>query len=408
MTRPTILFYCQHSLGIGHLVRAYALAEGLAEQFDVHLLTGGDVPAVPRRPAGVRIVELPPLAMETDGTLTERDEQALERIRTARRERILAVCAELRPACVLVELFPFGRKKFAFEIVPLLELARRLKPTHGNNERARILCSVRDLLVTDRRDQVAHDQRAAACLDALFDAVLVHSDPALVRLDESFGPCAQLQVPLHYTGFVTRQTAQTPALRRQELIVSAGGGKVGGVLLRAAIAHAGDVRSHFGLSTRIVAGPLAPAALWAELVEAARESSAIVCERSVDDLAGAMASATVSISQAGYNTMMDILASDVPAVVVPFAAGRENEQAMRASRLAALGRVEVLDEPDICRERWLAAIAAAIGNAARTAATTGIDMNGVDCSRRVIARYIGTTPDAAPGLPLVMAEDDRC
>jgi predicted glycosyltransferase len=35
MSRPTVLFYCQHSLGLGHLVRSFALAGALAERFRV-------------------------------------------------------------------------------------------------------------------------------------------------------------------------------------------------------------------------------------------------------------------------------------------------------------------------------------------------------------------------------------
>ena len=30
--RPAVLFYCQHSLGLGHLARAMRLAEGLTER----------------------------------------------------------------------------------------------------------------------------------------------------------------------------------------------------------------------------------------------------------------------------------------------------------------------------------------------------------------------------------------
>ena len=45
MTRPRLLFHCQHSVGLGHLVRSVHLADGLAQDFDVTLLNGGPWPA---------------------------------------------------------------------------------------------------------------------------------------------------------------------------------------------------------------------------------------------------------------------------------------------------------------------------------------------------------------------------
>ncbi len=35
MTRPTLLMWCQHSVGIGHLVRSLTLAGALATRYDV-------------------------------------------------------------------------------------------------------------------------------------------------------------------------------------------------------------------------------------------------------------------------------------------------------------------------------------------------------------------------------------
>ena len=42
--RPALLFYCQHSLGIGHLTRSFALAAALVPHFRVVFLNGGRLP----------------------------------------------------------------------------------------------------------------------------------------------------------------------------------------------------------------------------------------------------------------------------------------------------------------------------------------------------------------------------
>jgi predicted glycosyltransferase len=62
------------------------------------------------------------------------------------------------------------------------------------------------------------------------------------------------------------------------------------------------------------------------------------------DFPALLASAGLSISQAGYNTVCDILQANCRSVLVPFAEGGETEQTMRASRLQTLGLAQVLPE----------------------------------------------------------------
>src|SRR6185436_882094 len=133
---------------------------------------------------------------EGGGFVSHDPRYSLDQAWGVRRARILAAYRAVRPAAVVVELFPFGRAKFARELVPLLEVARA--------DGALTACSLRDILVSARADQQAHDDRARARAEAHLDAVLVHSDPAFARLEETFAPQEPLRVPVHYTGFVVR------------------------------------------------------------------------------------------------------------------------------------------------------------------------------------------------------------
>jgi predicted glycosyltransferase len=342
--RPTVLFYCQHSLGLGHLVRSFALAGALAERFRVVLLNGGRLPRGVPAPEGVEIVSLPPLGMTVEGKLVSHDgRRTAERALELRRERMLALHAELRPEVLFVELFPFGRRKFADELVPLLEAARA--------SGALTVCSLRDILVGSRSNQAKFDERASVTANELFDAILVHSDPRFARLEESFKPETPLRVPVHYTGFVlpggaqakASATAPSPdAPARPRVVVSAGGGAYGGALMAAAAeAHRLELAAD-GIDVRLVAGPFLDAERFAALREAARTQPGLDVRRSVPDLAAELATAAASVSQCGYNTTLDLLRSGVPALVVPFAEGGEDEQTRRAERLEGLGAVRML------------------------------------------------------------------
>ena len=337
--RPVVLVYCHHSVGLGHLVRSLAIAQALADRFHVVLASGGPVPPGLVTPAGVDVVPLAPVGADESGPLTSLDPLlTVEQAWRARRELLMALARDLQPAAVIVELFPFGRRKFAAEIIALLEAVR------SRRSDIPAVCSVRDLLVTGHQDKQRHDDETAERLNRYFDTVIVHADPAFVRLEQTFTPRLNLGVSVEYSGFVcSRSDTPTIALRqRTQIVVSAGGGKVGAPLLRAAVAAH---RSHLGprgFTTRLVTGPFVPVDVYTELEEAAKDDPSLALQRFVPDLCELMAGSAVSVSQCGYNTAIDILRSGVPAVVVPFDGVQETEQSERAERLAALGVVAVV------------------------------------------------------------------
>jgi predicted glycosyltransferase len=367
-SRPRLLLYCQHSLGLGHLVRSYALATALSEQFDVHVVCGGAVPAEPASPAGVTMIPLSPLGTGPDRGLVSREQGVgLEFARASRRKQLLTSLGLIAPSVILIELWPFGRKQFTDEIVALLSAARELRDPPV------IVSSVRDMLVSSRRDQQRHDDRARGCAEQWLDAVLVHSDPRVATLDETFRPASPLSVPVTYTGFVAGPRPAVPErLASGTLVVSAGGGAVGGPLFRAVVgAH--ELLRDEAPPTVVVTGPFLPDADFAELEDRCRARDRIELRRSVPALARLLAGAAASLSQCGYNTALEIVTAGVPAVVVPYVHEREDEQLRRARRFAELGLVRLLHPADA----HPAAVADAIrGIGGFAPAATAVDMDG--------------------------------
>jgi predicted glycosyltransferase len=331
VTRPGLLFYCQHSLGLGHAVRSYALAAALAERFEVVLASGGEPVDGLRPPDGLDFLELPALRATSDWSLVSEVPDA----RRLRRELLLATLQSLRPAAVVVELFPFGRRRFADELVPLLEAAEEVE------RRPLIISSVRDILVGKGPDQEAHDTITCVLANRYLDGILVHSDPGFARLEESFRPRISLRVPVRHTGFVVPEgEGVAPAERQRRVIVSAGGGLVGAPLLRAALEAAPLLPPNLRLE--VVAGPFLPDEDWNALRQAADELPRVDLHRFAPDLGARIRGAAASVSQCGYNTALDLLRAGVPALVVPFAEGREDEQSRRAERLERRGALRVL------------------------------------------------------------------
>jgi predicted glycosyltransferase len=80
----------------------------------------------------------------------------------------------------------------------------------------------------------------------------------------------------------------------------------------------------------------------ARAAAAARAGVIVQAER--PDFPGLLARAALSISQAGYNTVVDVVRAGVRAVLVPFAGANEREQSLRAAALARVGRALVVEE----------------------------------------------------------------
>ncbi|MGB7923700.1 MAG: glycosyltransferase [Pyrinomonadaceae bacterium] len=344
--RATLLFYCQHSLGMGHLVRSLALAEGLQKRFRIVFLNGGPLPKKIRTPEGVEVVNLPPLGLDHEGRLVSRDRRrTVERARESRRRIILETYRQLRPQVVFIELFPFGRKKFADELLPMLDEARRAQPSSSL-----VCCSLRDILVGKKPHQQKHDERAVAVANSYFDAVMVHSDPSFARLEDSLCSHASLRVPVYYTGFVQAEQEEesrrpSARARQRQVLVSAGGGLVGETLFRAAIDAYKILRLDEDAQMKIVTGPFLPEDAWLSLRAAAHGQRGLSLKRFVPNLCAEMQNSVASVSQCGYNTALDILRAGVPALVVPFSEGQEDEQLKRARRLERLGAIRVMEQP---------------------------------------------------------------
>lgn len=385
MSPPRVFIHVQHLLGIGHLKRAMTLARALvAEELEVTVASGG--PAIPGLGLeGGRFVQLP-AARALDASfkqLVDETGQAIDEAwKERRREALLAAWHEADSDVLLVELFPFGRRQMRFELMPLLEAA------HAAARRPIIVSSVRDLLAGGQRNPERQDAMLEV-FERHFDRVLVHADPRFITFDRTFRHAAGIANRLHYTGFIVAR-APIPRPRDQtgagEVLVSAGGGAVGAPLLETAI-RARTLTSLAGNTWRVLAGASADPAALASLRALAKEHGEghVVVEQARSDFTSLLANCVVSVSQAGYNTVMEILQAGARAVVVPFAGGNETEQTQRAELLALRGSLEVVGEHLLTPE----SLAAAVERAARKPrlGVAAVDLDGASRSAELIAGW---------------------
>ncbi len=351
-------FYVQHLLGIGHLKRAAADTRALrAAGVEVTLASGG-MPV-----DGIEVLQLPPLSSPDFKTLLDQHGRPVDEAWKARRRDALLAAFQGHDA-LIVELFPFGRRQMRFELIPLLEKAQS----------GLVVCSVRDLL----QPNPAKEAEALERFGQYFDHLLVHGDPRIATFERTFGLAARLAGRLHYTGYVVDEPPAGGAAGAGEVRVSAGGGAVGRRLLEAAIAARPLTRLR-DRTWRVLAGVNA-----ADL--GALGGDGVIVARARNDFTLRLRNCVLSVSQAGYNTVMEALQAGARAVLVPYAGGGESEQTSRARLLAGRGLVQVVEENALAPQ----ALAAAIGRAlaAPRPAPGAVDLDGARKSAELVRGWL--------------------
>jgi predicted glycosyltransferase len=388
MSAPRVLVYVQHLLGSGHLRRAALLSEAMVRAgLDVTMASGG-LPVPGLRASGVRLVQLPPVAAADMRfkSLVDAQGQAVDvQLQDARRDQLLALFKDLRPQALVIELFPFGRRQMRFELLPLLDAARTAQPAPV------IVSSVRDVLGGSRDPE--RQDRMLAYFERYFDHLLVHGDPALLPFERTFAPANRIGTRLHYTGYVVaplpkaQAGAGVGAPGQGEVLVSAGGGAVGRGLLEAAI-RARPLTALAALRWRVLVGAAMGPSACDELRELAQQCAAdgIIVEPNRTDFSALLGRCRLSVSQAGYNTVMETLQVGARAVMVPFAGGAETEQGLRAQVLAEQHWIDIVEESALTPQTLAQAINRA---AARPPLQPGaIRLDGAETSARLIAGWI--------------------
>jgi predicted glycosyltransferase len=342
-----IVYYCQHVLGMGHYFRSLEICRAF-KGHEVILVSGGTSLNMPV-PEHVREVSLVPLRMDPDFNRLESDLNTgtVAQVKAARQQALFNLFLRECPDLFMVELFPFGRKAFGFELIPIFDGIGQ-----GILCPSRVICSLRDVLV-EKNDVQTYESRVIAALNQWFDALLIHSDPAIVKLDETFSRMTDIRIPVVYTGFVTpRPLKGDRAVIRRKLgidddsrliVASAGGGKVGFALLDAVVLAFERISLEADIHLQVFTGPFMERDEVRRLLEMA--SDRIVVSRFTSDFPAWLSAADLSVSMAGYNTCMNIMAARVSSLVWPFSQNRE--QRLRAERISEMGGMRILEDADL-------------------------------------------------------------
>lgn len=381
VTRPRISLYGHDSLGLGHLRRNLCLARtlsGLPDEPDVLIVSGAVEASSYDLPAGAEMVTIPGVRKDDAGCYRSRRLRVgLDEAIALRRDMLTATLGAYAPDLLVVDKSPRG---FGGELGPALDALRARGTT-------RVVLGLRDVL--DEPGVARREWREASMNESIrshVDEVWIYGDPSVHDLAEACGIPPALRTKIRYTGYlaagritaVERPPSVSPGV--PYVLCTVGGGQDGVTLATAFL----EARLPAGTAGVVVTGSqMAPRARQAvERVAAGRNGVTVVTfHPSVDRW---MPGAAAMVTMGGYNTVAEILSTDVPALVVPRRSPRA-EQAHRAAALAALGLVDVIDGPlaPAALTQWLD-----VATSRPRAARLGIDLGGLSGVARLATRLL--------------------
>ena len=315
---------------------------------DVVLIAGGREVDV-QLPDHVTLVRLPGLYMDEQFTtlIAEDDTKTVEAIQRERKEILFSLLEKHQPNVFMIELYPFGRTIFGFELQPLLDGIRQ-----GRFGEIKVVCSLRDILV-EKKDPLAYEERVLNLLNTYFDLLLIHSDEQLLTLEETFSRMNDIRIPTIYTGFVSpkadpsagREIRRQLAIGPEEklIVVSAGGGRSGYTLLSCLLDAYHLLENADRIRVEMFTGPFRDPDEFKKLTAKSVDGIRIryFTKRFLDYLSAA----DLSVSLAGYNTCMNLLAARVPAMVFPYS--KQREQPIRVEKIKDFIPMKILRDKDI-------------------------------------------------------------
>lgn len=359
-----ILLHSHDSFGLGHLRRTMTIAEALHSALpdsQILITTGSPCATHFPLPAGIDVIKLPAVTKDYTGRYVPRSLGCdLAPIVQLRKELLRQVHRTFAPDLLIVDHQVLG-------LCEELDLVLRDARSTGT----RTLLGVRDII--DSPETVAREWGSPRVRHALaheYDRVCVYGTPLVFDPRREYPIPPELAERLQFTGYVTRAAGSTPQGRRARprVVVTVGGGEDGGMRVDSYF-EALELGS-VDWDTTVVLGPLFDPARARAFKRRARALANVELHLFHADMPRLLARSDAVVAMAGYNSVVEILQSGLPAVLCPRSFPRR-EQWIRADRLARLGLAECVPAPT--PERLHAAVSSAVTKSRRAVCPIPLD-----------------------------------
>ncbi|MBH0203523.1 MAG: glycosyltransferase [Nitrospira sp.] len=390
------MLYSHDSYGLGHIRRSLAIAKHLSESIphaSLIMLTGSMQAHAYALPERMEYIKLPALTKDAEGRYCSRLLPHTIDITVKLRQRIiLESIRNLKPDLLLVDKAAAGIRG---ELLPSLNFIKTKLPD------TRIVLGMRD--IEDHPDHVHAEWAKSGTLPLLknmYHAIFLYGSLSVYDPVKEYRLSSGIEKKLISCGYVGRTQ---PELSREHIrehlhlqtdrlvLVTPGGGDDGYPLLKTYVTM---LKKRFGskrpaFDTLLVTGPLMDSRKRLRLQEAANADLALTVTDFTPRLYEYLTAADLVVSMGGYNTIVEILASNQRGIIVPRIHPRL-EQCIRAERLEAKGLLDMIHPTKLTPNTLFQAITRSLqGPRPPRSQDIGVALDGAANVSRAVKQLLG-------------------
>jgi len=386
---PKIVLYSHDTFGMGNIRRTLLLSHEFISEYpgaSILIITGSPMIHAFSIPKGIDYIKLPCLdrfAAEHYGPryLADCPEEVKETREAILRESVL----RFNPDLMVVDKRASGIDS---ELLPTLHALRE------NGRRTKLVLGVRDILdEPERTRKVLAGNGSFEVINEFYDEVWIYGSKGIFDTTKEYGFPESVVRKTFYCGYLKRPTVSAGRSDGPpRILVTTGGGGDGSDLIEAYLSGLSTLPRNVALRSTIIFGPQMPQERRLVLLRRFDYMADVNFLEFEADITNLYAESDLVVSQAGYNTVCELLSFSRRAILVP-RSEPVREQLIRARLLAERGLFECLEPQGLTSETLISKVLEALNSP--TMPARDVDLDGLPAIRERVRALLNCQRRAA-------------
>ena len=377
---PKIVLYSHDTFGMGNIRRTLLLAQEFLAHHpgaSILILTGSPMIHAFRIPEGVDYIKLPCLdRVKAEHYAPRYLAGCTEEIRETRTAILKASVLRFDPDLMVVDKRPGGVDG---ELLPTLKALRE------ERRQTRLVLGIRDILdEPERTRKVLANNGSFDVIDEFYDEVWIYGSKSIFDTSSEYAFPRSVARKTYFCGYLKRPTISAErAEGPPRILVTTGSGGDGSNMIETYLTGLSSLPRKIALRSTVIFGPQMQAIRRQELLHNFDYLADVTFLDFEADISQLYAESDLVVSQAGYNTVCELLSFSRRAILVP-RAEPVREQLIRARLMADRGYFDLIEPHDLNPQVMISKVLAALDSGPMASAT--MELDGLPCIRqRVIA-----------------------
>jgi predicted glycosyltransferase len=274
------------------------------------------------------------------------------------------------------------------------ELLPTLHALRENGRHTKLALGVRDILdEPERTRKILAGNGSFEVINEFYDEVWIYGSKGIFDTTKEYGFPDSVVRKTFYCGYLKRPTvvAKRPD-GPPRILVTTGGGGDGSDLIEAYLAGLSTLPRNVALRSTVIFGPQMPQERRLSLLRRFDYMADVNFLEFEADITNLYAESDLVVSQAGYNTVCELLSFSRRAILVP-RSEPVREQLIRARLLAERGFFECLEPQDLTPETLISRVLEALNSP--TTPASDVDLDGLPMIRERVRTLLNCQRRAA-------------